>query len=257
MGTTSETIDASARTLTIWRTLNERGEARVGELAEHLEMNVSTVHHHLATLADAGLVVQEGRRYRVSLRALAFGARTKRSLQVFRRGRPEIERLAEAHDVTAHVVVEEENRPVVVCQAGRVPERDIFAGQTVEYHSTAAGKAILAQYSPEEIRTRLAETELESRTENTITDLDELVAHVQEVADERIAFEDGERYEDLRGIAIPLRSERILMGVLSVVGRTESMPERVFKDELPTRMKNVAGEMLYDELYRPWIDDEW
>ena len=42
---------------------------RVGEIGQHLEMAASTLAHHLSTLVDAGLVVQEKRGREVFNRA--------------------------------------------------------------------------------------------------------------------------------------------------------------------------------------------
>lgn len=50
----------SAR-LDIFRLLVKAGNAglRVGEIAEHLNLKASTLAHHLGTLVNAGLVIQE------------------------------------------------------------------------------------------------------------------------------------------------------------------------------------------------------
>lgn len=49
--------------LAIYRLLVQAGEEglRVGDIAEHLGLAASTLAHHLSTLVDAGLVVQEKR----------------------------------------------------------------------------------------------------------------------------------------------------------------------------------------------------
>jgi ArsR family transcriptional regulator, arsenate/arsenite/antimonite-responsive transcriptional repressor len=49
--------------LAIYRLLVRAGEEglNVGEIGEHLDMPASTLAHHLGTLVDAGLVIQERR----------------------------------------------------------------------------------------------------------------------------------------------------------------------------------------------------
>ncbi len=59
-------VDSAKKTCRIITLLQERGPVGVTELATELGISKSTVHGHLATLTDTGLVVKEDHAYRLS-----------------------------------------------------------------------------------------------------------------------------------------------------------------------------------------------
>jgi DNA-binding transcriptional ArsR family regulator len=73
MSENGRTLQVIEKAFNIINYLQEADGARVSEIASDLEMPPSTVHVHLNTLKNSGVVVQEGDIYYLSLRFLRHG----------------------------------------------------------------------------------------------------------------------------------------------------------------------------------------
>jgi len=94
-------------------------------------------------------------------------------------------------------------------------------------HSTAAGKAILAEMPEQRVMDIISEHELPAETEHTITDPDSLVEELDEIREHGIAYNDEESVEGLRAVGVPVRgSNGIAIGALSVSGPSNRLRGR-------------------------------
>jgi len=91
------------------------------------------------------------------------------------------------------------------------------AGDRTHLHCVGVGKAILAQLSRDRVMEIVERHGLLKRTEQTITDPDELCAELEEIRDAGVAFDDEEYGNGLRCVAAPVMgpNERVL-GAISV-----------------------------------------
>jgi DNA-binding IclR family transcriptional regulator len=82
----------------------------------------------------------------------------------------------------------------------------------------AVGKAHLAFKDEKEIEDFLLKFTPEKFTSNTITDKDKLMEEIRDIQKNGFAISEGERFEDLFGIAVPIfdRTERKAVAILSV-----------------------------------------
>jgi len=79
----SETLSTVHRTFKLINALREMEGARVTELAEKLEVALSTAHKYLATLEAEECVVKEGDQYHVGLEFLNIGTDAKYSKEEY------------------------------------------------------------------------------------------------------------------------------------------------------------------------------
>jgi len=111
-------------------------------------------------------------------------------------------------------------------------------------HSTAAGKAILAEMPEQRVMDIISEHELPAETEHTITDPDSLVEELDEIREHGIAYNDEESVEGLRAVGVPVRgSNGIAIGALSVSGPSNRLRGEVFREEIPNIMLGHANEV--------------
>ena len=110
-----------------------------------------------------------------------------------------------------------------------VPEE----GASLPMHCTSAGKIILAYMSEEELTTYFRDKQLESRTPNTITDINELKKQLKIVRQENVAYDDEEYSLGMRGVSSVIKDDQSkVVGALSVVGPSVRLNQ--------TKMKNLA-----------------
>jgi IclR family transcriptional regulator, acetate operon repressor len=233
-GTTA--IDRGAELLV--RVLDAAEPVALTELALATGIPKSTASRLLSALERRGLVEQDGERgrlrpgpaiLRVAERGLlernlvdlagpsldALGADTGETINLAVPGRGGVEHLAQVD--STHFL-----------GAGQ------WVGQSVAYHCTAVGKVFLAFGSAP-----LPAEPLEQLTEQTVTDLEQLVAELGDVRDRRFASAIDELEFGLAALAAPVQGAGgNVIAALSISGPTTRMP--------PTRIQQIEPRLIQE-----------
>ena len=196
------------------------GEAGITELATHLSVAKSTVYKHLNTLDSNGLVVKHGDRYRIGLRALEFGGYAQRYDGVYDTARPQLRKMADETGELANLMFEEDGWGVYVhtSRGEDAVDIDTQTGRRAHLHATGLGKAILATLPEERVEAIVDSRGLPGVTEHTITDRAELLAELDEVRAEGIAYDREECVEGMACIARPLSTPSERPAAISITG---------------------------------------
>jgi DNA-binding IclR family transcriptional regulator len=237
-------VSTSKKTIKILDALQELGSAGVTELASAVDMNKSTVHNHLSTLKSEDLVVQKDDEYTLGLRLLEFGGRARDQRSLYDIATPEIERLANQTGELANLVVEEYGHGVyLVCEKGdKAVNLDIYPGVRRLLHVTASGKAILAHLPTERIDEIIEHHGLPAKTEQSITDRDVLLDHLEEVREQGFAVDDEEHINGLRCIGTPILSdEGDVLGAVSISVPVTRMDDDQFYNEVPDIVRSATN----------------
>ena len=237
-------IRAVDTTLRIVETLNDLGTAGVTELARRLDEPKSTVYNHLDTLNRRGYVVKDDDAYRLACRFLELGSMTRERYLVYRIARDEVTALAEETGELAGLVVEEHCHGVFLHRAkgNQAVHVDTHVGKRIHLHGAALGKAMLAFSSAEHVHEVIERRGLPALTDHTITDEDALFDELDRIREEGVAFDDEERINGLRSVAVPLRTdEGDVLGAISVAGPTSRLRGERFRSELPDRLRSAAN----------------
>ena len=221
------------------------GEAGITELASHLSVAKSTVFKHLNTLEDNGLVVRQGDRYRIGLRALEFGGYAQRYDGVYDTARPQLREMADETGELANLMFEESGRGVYVhtARGDQAVDIDTQTGRRVHLHSTGLGKAILATFSDERVESIIEEHGLPKATQYTISDEDELFEEIEEIRSDGFAYDREECVEGMACIARPLSTHEKRPAAISITGPAS----RVTADEAEAQIRTVlerAGNVI-------------
>ncbi|WP_049983415.1 IclR family transcriptional regulator [Halorubrum sp. BV1] len=244
MPTDENTITATRTSLRIVEALKRLDGAGVTAVAKDLDMTKSTVHNHLKTLEDEGYVTNEGTTYRVGLRFLELGEYKRNRMDIYEKARPEVKALAEKTGETANAAVEEHGEGVYITRAEgtEAVTVDTYAGKRVKLHCTALGKTILAELPEERVDEILDTHGLPARTENTITDREELQAELATIRERGYAYDREERLSGLRCVAAPVVPEDGgLVAALSVSGPTTRMQGDLFHTDIPELLRSAAN----------------
>lgn len=242
-GTRPDTGIKSTDTLfSILEFLKTRDGAGVTEIAEELDLSKSTVHTHLQSLRAHRCVRKDGTTYRLGLRFLTFGGHACKRTGLLEIVRPEVDGLVEETGEAAQMVVEEHGRGIYICQSrgAEAVRTDSHVGTEVYLHCTAVGKAILAHLPEERVREIVDRHGLPPKTEETVTDPDELFDALERIRRRGYAIDDGERIPGIRCVAAPVRTADDVIGALSVNGPTKRLEGEYFREELPSLVSRAA-----------------
>lgn len=184
--------------------------ATLTEISDHFQKPTSTVHDYLNTLQATGLVVNEGV-YRPSMRLLAMGDRSRNMLEFHTTAKSEADQLASELDKHVNLMIEEFGFGVYTYfsqspETTFVKVSSIRLGVRTELPTTSSGKAILAHQSEDRVRDVVAEHGIPEMTENTLTDVEALLADLAATRDRGYAIDSEERIEGIYGIAAPVLS---------------------------------------------------
>ena len=90
-------------------------------------------------------------------------------------------------------------------------------GKVFPAYSTALGKSLLTNFTSDEIRNIYDENRpLEKMTDNTITDIDDLISEIDRVRGNNYSEEAGEATDRIECIAVPLKSRGEIFASISI-----------------------------------------
>lgn len=205
----------------------------VSEIAERLSLSKATAHHHLATLEEMGYVVRVDNTYHVGSRFLALADHARHRTGLYEAAVSTVDELVSTTDERASVTIFESGYAVVLYTAtGENPSPNGFGpGERLPLHSTAAGKAILAQLDTESIDSIHDAYGTESFTEKTVIDREELSEELRMVRQQGLAFTRGEHHPDYYGVAAPIVADDFV-AALSVSGPKERIGGKSLQQDI-------------------------
>lgn len=222
------TLQTTSTSMELLDVLAELEKAGITTLAERVDKPKSTVHGHLATLRSEGYVFKRGGLYSLGPELLRLGNQVRTQREGYVLAREYTERMYEDTGFRSIFAVEMGGKAVFVHTAsgnkmGWSHER---LGNQLHLHSTAVGKAILAELPEPRIDRILDEQGTPGQTENTITDRDELLRDLDEIRERGYATNHEENIEDLYGIGVAATEQSgNVIGGFSITG-----PKHPFSD---------------------------
>ena len=210
---------------------------QLSDLARDLNASKSTTLALARTLTKAGMLrdARPGPRYFLGTALIRLGDITRSQLPLGDICRPVLAQLADVTEMTSRVAICDAGYPVFIERVdgpGSVRFHTPL-GQREEPHASAAGKAMLATMTDDQVRAICAEHGLPARTGRTITDIGLLLDTLETVRANRFAVDDE---EDAVGIfcvgAAFFGHDGSCAGAVSVTG---------IKGDLPTWRVNELG----------------
>jgi DNA-binding IclR family transcriptional regulator len=232
--------------------LREDEGATLADISREFELAKSTVHSHLTTLTDLGYVIKENGTYRLSLRFLELGEEVRTLRPEYRPIVEHVETLADRFDERAQFIVEEGGKAVYIYRRNgiRAVTTDSAVGKHIPLHSTAAGKAILANLPRDRAEEIVASHGLDAVTEHTITDVAALFEELDRIRERGYAFNREENLVGLNAVGVPVRdADSDVLGALSVSGPSYRLDGAKLESEIPDFMLGMANEIELNLAY--------
>lgn len=236
-------VQSVGRALDILELIDQAGgEMALVEVSAASGLPMPTIHRLVRTLVDRNYLRQlPDRRYALGARLIplgssaldAFGSRSSSALADV------VRRLGESANLSAL----DGDMLVYVGQAPSPRAMRMFTqlGQHVHPHCRAAGKALLAQLTDDEVRGILERVGMPPMTAATITDADEFIAQLDRVRAEGVAHEFGEMEEGVVCLALPVVGGAANLA-LSISGPASRMTEALQERAVPV-LREAADEL--------------
>jgi DNA-binding IclR family transcriptional regulator len=225
--------------------LAEADGCGVTAIANELDLAKSTVHQQLSTLRDLGYAVKEDGTYHVGLRFLSVGEQARGRKETYQLARPIVDQLVEETDERAQFLVEEHGRAIYLhTQEGEHGVKaDRHPGKIRHMHSSAGGKAMLAEMSRNRVEAIVEEWGLPAETTETITARDELFDELDAISEQGYAINEEESIDGLWSIGVPVSAHDDVVGALSVSGPRYRMESEGVQSELADLLRGTANEL--------------
>jgi len=236
-------VRTTEKTLSIIEELKRQNGARLTDLTDELDMGKSAIHNHLSTLQEYGYVIQESDEYRLSLKFLDLGGYTRSKMDLHKISEPEVSKLAKRSGELVNLLVEENGKGVYLCRAKgeHAVDLDTYVGLSHHLHSSALGKAILANLPEERVLEIIDHHGLPEVTPQTITDRDELLDELERTRERGFAVDDKERIEGLRCVAAPIRFRSDKVAAVSISAPKARMTDEWESNEYVTQVTKAAN----------------
>lgn len=226
--------------------LLDRRSATIDELSEILGIAPSTVHRHLMTLHKHGYVVREEDRYRVGLQFLTVGGYVQRMTVDFPLIKEKVDSLASKTGERAQFIVEENGERIYLYTevgSSAVPT-GAQIGKRGTLHTSAAGKAILANLPVSRVEEIVDEHGLPKNGKNSITSREELYEELETIRERGYAYNRQETTEGVHAVGAAVHgADGKVIGALSVSGPASRMRGDRLTEELPQLVLGMVNEL--------------
>jgi len=244
----NRTIDSVERSIGIVKELQAQSGATVSELADAMGLSSGTVHTHLATLKQEGLVYQKDGKYHLSPSFIFIAEHVRNQNSLYSAGRSEVDELADMTGEKAHLVIEHNGLGITLYEvfgdqtAGKQFFRQARENPRRLLHYTSSGKAILAHLSKDEVEQIIEEYGLPRLTDETITDPAELRDELEQIRSDGIAFNREEQVKGVRAVSAPIFDRHgDIAGSVGVGGPASRFKGDRFREEIPEQVQDAAN----------------
>lgn len=217
---------------------NTDSDLSITELAKLAKISTSTSHRITSILVDRGYLEQTQKRgkYSLSTQKLVYlSGIVKRRLKVRNVALPFLKELSQGLNEAVLMSVRRGHFVYVV----EVVNSDRLLNvtpdsSTYNLYSTGIGKVFLAYLSEKDLDEYFSSIVLKPRTQNTITEVDELKRQLKIIQKEEISFDDEEQELGLRMVAAPIFDwDQNIVAAIGVLGPSNRISRQRMIDLAP------------------------
>ena len=199
----------------------------VSELAKLLRFSKSTTFGLTQALAKEGALKQTAgkKKFLLGPEIFELALRDWNYLKMSQKAQPILNELRDNIKETVFLGVMSQGKALILATAESTEPVKISAprGTVIPLLSSAVGKAILSQFSDDQVRERIDTFGLKPFTPKAITDVDTYIAELAEVRKKGYAFDDEEYMTGVKAVGTSLKNARGLPMAIWVVGFASSM----------------------------------
>ena len=207
----------------------ELNDARLVDLENRLDKPKSTIFDYLLTLEHLGYITKRNGSYQVSLQFLDIGTQVREQMSIVEAAKPQLRKLAHESGENASLMIEEDGTGIIVdtAESDDSTQIGVRPGKRLSLHTSAAGKAILANLPDDRVDAIIGSHGLIARNENTITDPVLLRDELERIREQKYATNQAERRRGTYGVAAPIRCEDGVVGAVTIYGPAHDIESAV------------------------------
>lgn len=236
------TLKSAGKLFRILEYVLEEGRADSSSVTQATGLNRSTVHVHLQTLRERGMLVQdENDVYYPCLKLLSYGEQARYRIPFYQKGKAEVDELAEETGELVNMAYLQGNRVYLMyISEGERAVHNHLPGKGLPVYASAVGKAVLAHLPSNDLDDILNQIELTKLTEATITDESVLRNELEQIESQGYAVDDEEGGEGIRCIAAPVCPGVEAVGAVSITGPAQRIGSE-YQESLQRKITNLAN----------------
>lgn len=206
----------------------ESSGVTLSEVLSELGLTKSTAYTHMNTLQKHGFVVREGGKYWIGLRFRKYSMRARVRRPSYQIVHKYVREFADNTDQEVEFLVEENGRANIVYHSEPLTDDPVY----LHLHNTAAGKAILAEFSRQQVADVVDRWGLPGTTPNTTTDREALFRELDTIREQGYSYNDGECFEGYHGVGATIDGiDDQVLGALTVGGPVYRVSKRTLENE--------------------------
>jgi DNA-binding IclR family transcriptional regulator len=216
----------------------------LSELTRELSLPKSSTYGMLLTLERLGYLHrnQDTGRYMFGMKILSLANMAVIGLNLRKLATPYLRQLMIKTQLTVHMAIQEHHEAVIIEKADSpyTPKVETWVGKRMGIHCTAAGKALLSDWSEDEID-KLIRYGLPRYNDNTIVSPKKLKRELEVVSKEGYALDDEEETIGSRCVGAPIRDQTgKVVAAVSVAGFKQQIHHETFPS-LVASVKETAA----------------
>ncbi|MEL7567099.1 MAG: IclR family transcriptional regulator [Dehalobacterium sp.] len=239
-------VQSVERALQILKVMHlKREDVGITELSREIQVGKSTIHRLITTLEEYGFVqqIRETGKYRIGWTLFEIGSEVPKRTGLIETAKPYLHSLCDQTNETTILAVRDGTDTIYIdkYETTQILRMDIQVGTRVPAYCTALGKTLLSGLNNNEIRELYKGQTFKSNTMNTVSSLDQLIFHIDNVRLSQYAIDDEEFSLGFRCVAAPIRdiSGNIIAGI-AVGGPSSRLTKSKLGEDYPLVM-NAAS----------------
>jgi len=226
--------------------LAEQPNSTFTDILQGASVPKATLHRTLKVLVSLGYVrISSDGAYNLGFRLYELGEKAISQLNIKKECLPFLFQLRDRVGLTCHLGVLADRDAIYLAKIEgetRVSVRT-WEGLRLTLHSSAVGKALLVTHSKGELLALFPEEQLQVFTDRTVSTRTEFFGQIDQVRTRGWAFDDEERFENLRCIAAPIYGPNgKAVAAVSIVGAAFQIPDAKI-DELAAATMEICKEI--------------
>ncbi len=180
----------------------------LAELCKSVGLHSSTTFHLIKTMVQLHYASQDAdsKKYKIGRKVFALAAGALDENELANRATPVLELLTDRTGESSHFAIRSGDDVIILAKISGTGMFQLIdrAGAVRPANATALGKVLLAAMTPPQLERFLARRELPRFTPKTIVERETLLAELEQVRRDGIAFDDGEFDPEARCVAVPV-----------------------------------------------------
>lgn len=240
-------VQSFARGLQVIRSFNAAAPRQtLTEVAGRTGLTRAGARRILLTLQTLGYVESDGKLFALTPRILDLGFAYLSSMPMWNVAEPVMEALVEQVKESSSAAVLEGTDIVYVLRVStrKIMRNTLGVGSRLPAYCTSMGRMLLAGLPDDDVVRLLKATPLEARTRYTLTDVDALLAKVQQARRQGWCLVNQELEEGLVSMAAPIvnRAGRTVASI-NISGQVNRTPVRQMQEGMLQPLRDAATEI--------------